>query len=211
MHTKIAIGSRAWLAEQKSKVAALSGELARGQFVLFDTETTGFAPSDEIIQIGIVNQAGDVLLDTFLKPTCSITNSERHGITDAMVADAPGFPQVYEQIAALLSGRLVLAYNSEFDWTMLDQDCDRHGLARITPLATECVMELYAAFYGAWSDYHRSFTWQRLGAACKRLGIDPGQEHRAVDDCWAALAVLKAMGMWKPEAKMDEGGEQPPF
>lgn len=211
MHTKTAIGSRAWLAEQKSKAAALSAELARGQFVLFDQETSGFSPSDEIIQIGVINQAGEVLLDTLVKPMQSITNSERHGITDELVAGAPTFPQVYEQVAALLGGRLVLSYNSEFDWTMLDHDCDRHELARIAPLATECVMELYAGFYGAWSDYHRSFTWQRLGAACKRMGIDPGQEHQAVDDCRAALAVLKAMGAWKPEAKTDGGREQPPF
>ena len=34
-------------------------------------------------------------------------------------------------------------------------------------MVIECIMELYAMFYGAWSSYHSSYTWQSLAdAAC---------------------------------------------
>lgn len=186
-------GSETWREEQKQKVVALCRELARQQFVIFDTETTGFESSDEIVQIGVIDQDGKTLLDSLVKPTKPITNSDRHGITDEMVKDAPTFPEVYDQIKAALSGKLVLAYNSAFDWRMLDQVCDQHGLACVTPLARECVMELYATFHGAWSDYHQSFTWQKLGAACERLGVPVEQEHQALKDCILALGVLRKM------------------
>ena len=76
----------------------------------------------------------------------------------------------------------------------LRRESERHGLEKVVPLAYECIMELYAAWWGDWNDFHESFTWQKLGVSCKRFGIDPGVEHSALDDARAALAVLRAMG-----------------
>lgn len=197
MRPESPFGSMAWQREQKDKVVNLARELSAGQFVLFDTETTGFNSSDEIISIAIIDHRSATLLDTLIRPGHPITNSDRHGITDEMVAAAPTFPQVYDSIRLHLDGKLVLAYNANYDWRMLDQDCDRHSRPRIVPLAYECIMELYAAWWGDWHDYHESFTWQKLTTACQRFGIDVGQEHRALDDCRSALGVLKAMGEMK--------------
>jgi len=197
MKTEYPFGSFAWQREQKEKVVALARKLSAGQFVLFDTETTGFNSSDEIISIAIIDQRGAVLLDTLIRPNQAITNSDRHGITDERVAAAPTFPQVYPSIRESLDGKLVLAYNANYDWRMLDASCDRHKLPRIVPLAYECIMELYATWWGDWNDYHESFRWQKLTTACQRFGIDVGQEHRALDDCKSALGVLKAIGEGK--------------
>lgn len=197
--TEAPYGSLEWIREQKRKAAALAAELVRGEFRLIDVETTGFHWSDEIISIAIINQHGDVLVDTLIAPGKPILNAPRHGITDEMVAAAPTFPQAYSAIHEALDGKRLLAYNATFDLRMLDQDCDRHGLARVVPLAYECVMELYAQWWGDWNDYQESFRWQKLTTACQRFGIDPGVEHNAKDDALAALAVLKAMGEWKGE------------
>lgn len=197
--TEAPYGSPAWQREQRRKAAALANELSRTEFRLLDVETTGFNSSDEIISIAIINQRGDALVDTLIKPGQPILNADRHGITDEMVATAPPFPEAYSAIREALDGKLVLAYNAAFDLRMLDQDCERHGLEKIAPLAYECVMEMYATWWGDWHDYHESFTWQKLGTACKRFGIDPGVEHRALDDARAALAVLRAVGAWKGE------------
>lgn len=186
-------GSSEWITEQCRKALALAAELAAQRFVIFDTETTGFDRSDEIVSIGVIDQHGKVILDTLIKPLQPIPNSERHGITDAMVERAPTFPQVYPQIARALEGKLVLAYNSAFDWRMLNQDCARHKLPLIAPLATECVMELYATFHGAWNDHYGSFTWQGLTKACITFGIPVEGEHQAAADSQMTLYVLREL------------------
>ena len=55
-------------------------------------------------------------------------------------------------------------------------------------------MEQYALYYGAWSAYHSSYTWQKLEAACRDLGVEiQGPHHRATPDALNALGVLKAL------------------
>jgi hypothetical protein len=78
-------GWRAEEAAEKAKTAAAAWArvlLAEGDFVIFDTETTGFEDHDEIIQIGIVDHTGAVLLDQLIQPTQPILNTQYHGITD---------------------------------------------------------------------------------------------------------------------------------
>ncbi|MCA9913972.1 MAG: 3'-5' exonuclease, partial [Anaerolineae bacterium] len=123
-----------------------------GPFVVIDTETTGFHRPDQVIQIGIINQDGNTLLNTLIKPrTISIHNSQFHGITNEMVADAPTFPEVYPLIAAAVAGQRVVGYNLDFHLRMIDQDVQRHELPTIPwgdASRCLCVMELFAAFYG---------------------------------------------------------------
>ena len=58
----------------------------------------------------------------------------------------------------------------------------------------DCIMEMYAAFHGAWDDYHESYTWQSLGDAAAQTGVVvEGTPHRALADARAALGVLKHM------------------
>lgn len=46
-------------------------------------------------------------------------------------------------------------------------------------------MKVYSAFVGEWSDYHKSFKFQRL----------TGGDHTAIGDCKATLALLKKMSI----------------
>ncbi|MCW3664158.1 3'-5' exonuclease, partial [Burkholderia cenocepacia] len=59
-------------------------------FILLDTETTGLDESAEIVEIAVIDDAGNVLLNTLVKPKHPIPNSATaiHGITNAMVATA---------------------------------------------------------------------------------------------------------------------------
>jgi DNA polymerase-3 subunit epsilon len=85
-------------------------------WVILDTETTGLDDA-EIVEIAIIDRVGEILLDTLIKRSIPIPAevTEIHGVSDAMVADAPTFHEVYSRIHAVLKDKLLLIYNSAFD------------------------------------------------------------------------------------------------
>ena len=192
--------------EQDDKLAAAQWArdlLAAGDFIIFDTETTGFDTHDEIIQIAVIDPNGDVLLDQLIKPEQPILNSQYHGITGDMVKDAPAFPAVYDRIKAALGGKPVIAYNFEYDSRMVNQVCRKHKLPE-WGLEGECVMEMYAQFNGEWNDFHGNYRWKKLREALAAFGLkheDFGaKEHDAATDARATLAVIRKMAEYQPEA-----------
>ena len=88
--------------------------------VFLDLETTGLNRSgeDEIVEIGIVDAQGNVLMDQRLKPTKteSWPDAERvHGISPDDVADCPTLEQVADDFKAAIRGKVVAIYNVGFD------------------------------------------------------------------------------------------------
>ena len=123
--------SRERLIEQ-DRVAAIRwarDELTRDDWVILDTETTGLHNA-EIVEIAIVNHLAEPLLNTLVKPSISIPADvvAIHGIDDAMVADAPSFPEIYPQIVEVLEGKRVFIYNAAFDIKILDYYRKLHNL-----------------------------------------------------------------------------------
>ncbi len=196
-------------AEQRDGRAKAKGEaaewarnlLAAGNFVIFDTEATGVGENDEIIQIGIIDQDGNIVLDQLIKPDQPILNSHYHGITDDMVEDAPPFSAVYQRIKEALDGKIVVAYNFEYDNRMLQQNIAKYGpeyaMQPITFAAQHCAMNWYAQFNGEWDDYHGNYRWVKLREALAAFGLkheDFGtKEHDACTDARATLALIRKM------------------
>ncbi len=187
--------------------------------LFLDTETTGL--DGQIVEVAVVDLAGNVLLDTLVRPRWGVEDDARavHGITDEMLASAPTFETVWAQLREILRGRLVLVYNAAFDIKCLrnsarDERDDvtplwdevfkflRNGLTWKADTEIECVMELFAEFYGDWSDYHRSYRWQPLQSAAHYFGIG-GQNHRALGDAQLARQVF--LGMC--DAQVDSAAE----
>jgi len=191
--------------QDKAVAAEWARDLLAGEFVILDTETTGFEEDDEIIQIGIIDHTGATVFESLVKPTKPITNSQYHGITDETVKDAPSFAAAYPAIRAALEHKRVIAYNAEYDWRMLRQAWERHGLAPIVaaPAVSHCAMHQYAAFNGDWNSYHGNYRWVKLREALAAFGLkheDFGDaEHDAVTDAKATLALIKKMAEWRPE------------
>lgn len=165
--------------------------------LILDTETTGLGVFDQVVQLAVIDIHGQVLIDTLIKPTRPIPKiaSSIHGITDATVADAPGFGDIYNELLMAVGGQRVIIYNKNFDVEMLHQsdqlyqlECDPawaplgqgawHALA-----IWEDAMLPYAAWCGEWNDHFGNYRWQKL----------PGGDHSALGDARATLAVIKRM------------------
>ncbi|MGK8676399.1 3'-5' exonuclease [Serratia marcescens] len=166
--------------------------------LILDTETTGLGEDTEIVEIAIIDTAGKTLIDTLVKPSKPIPAEAAaiHGITDAMVMNAPNWRDICPEIDTLTSGRTVVTYNASYDARLLDQTDSIWG---ITPELKnglsdfQCAMRAYAEFYGQISE-RGGYKWQKLTAAAEQQGvIIEGTPHRALSDCLTTLGVIKAM------------------
>lgn len=153
-------------------------------YVILDTETTGLENA-EFVQLSIIDLDGRVLLNTLAKPTCPIEPGAQnvHGISMEQLVDAPIYVDLYPQLAAVVNGKTVLAYNVAFDHGVIENTARNHGAPPLEPVGWECVMLQFAEYYGEWNSYHGSFRWQKL----------KGGDHSALGDCRATLGVLKRM------------------
>ena len=146
------------------------------QYLILDTETTGLSYDDEIVEIAIVDLNGCCLYQSLVKPTkpISVGASKVNGILDDDVANAPSMKDIYHELDRLLLGKTILAYNAEFDSSMILQSFEKHEIDVKAKYKYQCVMRNEMQIQG-------SDRWISLANAC---GIDRGmQEHRAIEDC----------------------------
>lgn len=184
--------------------------LQRSDWVILDTETTGLGNFDQIVQIGVLSPSGEVLLDTLTKPSIPIPDEATriHGITNQMVANAPDFSQIWPKLVELTQDKVVVVYNATYDWRMVKQsiaaalDIDHFtfdgdekvgGMMLTVGKDWACAMSRYAEFWGEWSSYHQSYTWQKLTNACRQQGLKIEDAHSAIGDCRMTLALIKAV------------------
>jgi DNA polymerase-3 subunit epsilon len=175
----------------------IAQEKLKSKPVYLDTETTGTDPSDTIVEISIVDDDGMVLIDTLVKPVGRISPGAMavHGITDAMVAAAHRWSEVWSEIEAVLADRVVGIYNAEFDLRLMQQSHARNWMQWKPPQGMDafCIMKLYAQFYGEWNARRGNYRWQSLDNAGKQCRIPLSNSHRAKDDSLLTRAILHHM------------------
>lgn len=163
--------------------------IARRDWVVVDTETTGIGPTDQVVQIAVLDHAGRVLVDTLVQPTCEIHPKATgvHGFDREKLATAPTYEAVHDLVSTHLAGRLVIAYNAVFDERLLTQSA---AVWNLPPAAGiwECAMLRYAQYVGAQRWPGADYTWQKLprGKAIDAL-------HGARDDCLLTLKLIMRM------------------
>lgn len=145
-----------------------------GAAVIVDVETTDL--DGAVIEVAVIDaSSGDVLLDTLVDPGPVRIAPEAaavHGIAALDLLRAPRWCDVARQMCAAVSGRLILAYNADFDHGRIAADCRRANVVcDMTDRARwQCVMAA------------------RSVAAGTRLRLAGG--HRALSDAHATRSVL---------------------
>ena len=157
-------------------------------FTAIDLETTGEdTETAEIVEIAAVRvRDGRVteVFDTRVKPRVRITPGATavHGLSDADVADARPFEEVWPELRQFCGSDVITAHNGyEFDFRILKRMVRSLG-ARFD-LCTYDTLPLARDLYP---------TSRSLVNLARSFGIDPGRSHRALDDARAlAHVVLK--------------------
>jgi len=159
--------------------------------VFVDLETTGAtATADRITEIGIVEVtvSGVTEWSTLVNPETRISEFVERltGISNRMVADAPTFGAIAEEVLARLQGRLFVAHNVRFDYGFLKNEFKRAGYDfRATVL---CTVKLSRRF----SPMHPR---HNLDALIERHGLSVSDRHRALGDArliWQLWQKLEA-------------------
>jgi DNA polymerase-3 subunit epsilon len=169
--------------------------VSRADVLYLDTETTGVRfGTDDVIDIGIVNGNGIVVMDQLVRPSLGIpADSEAvHGISNRSVARAPRLQDIWGAVSSLVNGRIVVSYNSTFDEQMLSNAAERRGLAPVAPARWDCAMEAFAAYNGEPSHHRPGFRWVNLGDAARMFGLEQ-PEHRAVSDAMLCLELVQEL------------------
>jgi DNA polymerase-3 subunit epsilon len=168
---------------------------ADDHWMILDTETTGFANSDDIIEVAAVTPHGEPLIDCLIRPGQRIPAeiTQLTGIRDEMVAGSPSFRLAWEQtLTQQLGVRAILAYNAPFDVRMLRQNIQRHCGLVWSPIGSDCLMRAYASYRGE-RQARGGYRSHRLGDACAQMGIAHKHAHRALEDCLVSARLLQAM------------------
>lgn len=159
-----------------------------GSFAVIDLETTGLSAqrSDRIVEIAVVLTDGSGTIDyewtTLVDPGRDVGPTHIHGITTEMISDAPGFGDIADDLARLITGRTIVAHNARFDLSFLHSEWNRLG------------QDLRAHSFCTMSAARDAGLPGGLSACCGHLGIPTGDAHRALDDARSANGLLARLG-----------------
>ncbi|CAN5917601.1 hypothetical protein BH11GEM1_BH11GEM1_36360 [soil metagenome] len=155
-------------------------------FTAFDLETTDRDTAKaEIVEVAAVRVRDGELVEDFhrlVKPRVPLTAGAEdvHGITNAELADAPFFEDIWPAFRAFCGSDVIVAHNGyDFDFRIISRMAKEIGekfdltMYDTLPLSRELIS-----------------TSNKLGNLAKQFGIDTGQSHRALDDTRALAKVL---------------------
>lgn len=188
---KVIYGMEGYLVddEQKAVFGNTDNEFD-GEYVLFDTETTGLnCQYNRIIEIGaVVLKDGQLKdkFDTFVNPQMRIPAkiTELTGIDDTMVADAPSEEDALKSFFEFVGGRVLVAHNASFDMAFIVSAAKRHNIKiDFTYIDT---LAISRAIYGDLKKY-------TLDKIADYLGLGQFNHHRACDDAFMLGQIFRRM------------------
>jgi DNA polymerase-3 subunit epsilon len=147
-------------------------------YAVVDVETTGLARDDRIVSAAVyrVDARGEIEDHWY-----SMVNPERdpgpvwiHGLTSEVLEGAPLFREIAEEFAARLDGRVLVAHNAVFDWSMIAREYAR--AERVVPVRQRLCTIALSKELGLPLANHK------LETLAAHFGVVQQRAHHALDD-----------------------------
>ncbi len=157
-------------------------------YAIADIETTGsYARGCRITELAIYIHNGQKIIDHFhslVNPAQEIPYyiQSLTGIDPHMVAQAPLFEDIAQQVYHLLEGKVFVAHNVNFDYSFLHhqlKECGYHWSA-----SRLCTVRLSRKVFQNLPSYS-------LGRLCQSLKIPLNDRHRAAGDARATVQLFE--------------------
>jgi DNA polymerase III subunit epsilon len=174
--------------------------------IAFDTETTGFKPSEghKIVEIGAVELINRVptgkSFQTYLNPQRDVPKdaAQIHGLTTEFLLDKPLFAEKIDEFLDFLGESKLIIHNAAFDMRFLNYEMKQVGKKAWSDELVFCTLEFARGkFPGSPAS---------LDALCKRFNIDTSArtKHGALLDA-ELLAEMYLHLMGGAQNSMDLG------
>jgi DNA polymerase-3 subunit epsilon len=156
-------------------------------YTIIDVETTG--QGNRMTEISVFKYGGQMVIDEFT----SLINPESYipghitaltGIDNDLVANAPRFEEVAQDILSITEDTIFVAHNVNFDYNVISGEFKRIGIDFTRKKL--CTVRLSRRLLPG----HRSYS---LGKLCKALDINLVDRHRARGDAEATVIVFKLL------------------
>ncbi|MEU5658338.1 DEDDh family exonuclease [Streptomyces sp. NPDC047737] len=147
-------------------------------YAVVDVETTGLARDDRIVSAAVyrLDAQGDVEDHWY-----TLVNPERdpgpvwiHGLTSDVLEGAPLFPEVAAELSQRLAGRVLVAHNAAFDWSMIAREYAR---AAVTAPVEQRLCTIALS-----KELRLPLPNHKLESLAAHFGVVQQRAHHALDD-----------------------------
>ncbi|AWH86403.1 DNA polymerase III subunit epsilon [Flavobacterium album] len=171
------------------------------EYAIVDIETTGGnAGGSRITEIAVIIHDGTSVIDRFE----TLVNPQKEiplpifaltGITNEMVKDAPVFDDIAEKLFGMLSDRIFVAHNVNFDYSFVRHQLEEAGFKWTAKKL--CTVRAARKIRPGLSSYS-------LGNLCRSLFIPLENRHRAGGDADATAILFSQLLEWDSDGEMDK-------
>lgn len=159
-------------------------------YAIVDIETTGgYAAAHGITEISILVFDGNKIVEKFESLVNPCQPIPRYieaftGINDEMVAGAPTFEEISEQVYRVLQDKIFVAHNVNFDYSFIKAGLHAAGYTFNT--SKLCTVRLSRKIFPGFPSYS-------LSNLCESLQIKINNRHRAGGDADATVKVFQKL------------------
>lgn len=175
--------------------------MKRAEYAIVDIETTGGnAFGSRITEIAIIIHDGVSVLErweTLINPQKEIPLPifALTGINNEMVRDAPIFDDIAEKVFEMLSGRIFVAHNVNFDYSFVRHQLEESGFKWTSRKL--CTVRAARKIRPGFPSYS-------LGNLCRSLDIPIENRHRAGGDADATSILFSRLLIWDNEMEIEK-------